>query len=257
MQDPETGKRRKTWVFIMILSYSRHRFGRFVFGQDSPTWLDCHMRAFSFFRGCPRLLVLDNLKDGVLKPDLYDPTLNPAYAELERHYGFVADPAKVQMARHKGKVERCVPVVRQQILAGRRFRDIEEANEKALEWCLKEVGLREHGTTHRKPYEVFVGEEAELLLPLPDQPYEAPQWKQCTVHWDCHLILDKCYYSVPYPRAGLRTGKLADPNGRLSSPTSGSIWSRLPSGAGAGPTSWGPKWAATCGASWAITPCAT
>ena len=46
MQDPETGKRRKTWVFIMILSYSRHRF---VFRQDSPTWLDCHMRAFSFF----------------------------------------------------------------------------------------------------------------------------------------------------------------------------------------------------------------
>ena len=53
----------------MILSYSRHRFVRFVFRQDSPTWLDCHMRAFSFFRGCPRLLVLDNLKDGVLKPE--------------------------------------------------------------------------------------------------------------------------------------------------------------------------------------------
>ena len=210
MQDPETGKRRKTWVFIMILSYSRHRFVRFVFRQDSPTWLDCHMRAFSFFRGCPRLLVLDNLKDGVLKPDLYDPTLNPAYAELERHYGFVADPAKVQMARHKGKVERCVPVVRQQILAGRRFRDIEEANEKALEWCLKEVGLREHGTTHRKPYEVFIGEEAELLRPLPDQPYEAPQWKQCTVHWDCHLILDKCYYSVPYPYRGEKLWVRAD-----------------------------------------------
>ena len=210
MKDPETGKRRKTWVFIMILSYSRHRFVRFVFRQDSLTWLDCHMRAFSFFQGCPALIVLDNLKDGVLKPDLYDPTLNPAYAELERHYGFVADPAKVQMARHKGKVERCVPVVRQQILAGRHFRDIEEANQKALEWCLKEVGLREHGTTHRKPYEVFVGEEAELLLPLPHQPYEAPQWKQCTVHWDCHLILDKCYYSVPYPYRGERLWVRAD-----------------------------------------------
>ena len=53
MKDPETGKRRKTWVFIMILSYSRHRFVRFVFRQDSLTWLDCHMRAFSFFQGCP------------------------------------------------------------------------------------------------------------------------------------------------------------------------------------------------------------
>ena len=98
----------------------------------------------------------------------------------------------------------------EEILAGRRFRDIEEANEKALEWCLKEVGLREHGTTHRKPYEVFVGEEAELLLPLPDQPYEAPQWKQCTVHWDCHLILDKCYYSVPYPYRGEKLWVRAD-----------------------------------------------
>ncbi len=210
MRDPETGKQRKAWAFIMILSYSRHRFVRFVFRQDSPTWLDCHIRAFTFFQACPRLIVLDNLKDGVLKPDLYDPTLNPAYAELERHYGFVADPAKVQMARHKGRVERCVPVVRQQILAGRHFRDIEEANGRALEWCLKEVGLRKHGTTHRKPYEVFVGEEVELLLPLPDQPYEAAQWKQCTVHWDCHLILDKCYYSVPYPYRGERLWVRAD-----------------------------------------------
>ena len=64
------------------------------------------------------------------------------------------------MARHKGKVERCVPVVRQQVLAGREFRDIDEANRRALQWCLQEVGLREHGTTHRKPYEVFLAEEA-------------------------------------------------------------------------------------------------
>ena len=211
MQDPETGKRRKTWVFIMILSYSRHRFGRFVFGQDSPTWLDCHMRAFSFFRGCPRLLVLDNLKDGVLKPDLYDPTLNPAYAELERHYGFVADPAKVQMARHKGKVERCVPVVRQQILAGRSFFGISRRPTRKLWSGVSRKSVCESmAPPIANPTRCFVGEEAELLLPLPDQPYEAPQWKQCTVHWDCHLILDKCYYSVPYPYRGEKLWVRAD-----------------------------------------------
>lgn len=117
--DPETGKPRRAWAFIMVLSYSRHRFVRFVFRQDSPTWMDCHLRAFRFFQGCVKTIVLDNLKDGVLKPDRYDPTLNPSYAELERHFGFVADPAKVRMARHKGKVERQVPVVRQQLMAGR------------------------------------------------------------------------------------------------------------------------------------------
>ena len=210
MRDPQSGNLRRAWAFILILSHSRHRFVRFVFRQDNRSWLDCHIRALQFFGGCPALIVLDNLKNGVLRPDLYDPTLNPAYAELERHYGFVADPAKVAMARHKGKVERCVPVVRQQLLAGREFRDIDEANRRALEWCLQEVGLREHGTTHRKPYEVFLAEEAPQLLPLPEQPFEAPEWKECTVHWDCHLILDKCYYSIPYPYRGEKLWVRAD-----------------------------------------------
>ena len=72
------------------------------------------------------------------------------------------------------------------------------------------VGLREHGTTHRKPYEVFLAEDAPELLPLPEQPYEAPEWQECTVHRDCHLILDKCYYSVPYPYRGEKLWVRAD-----------------------------------------------
>ena len=146
MRDPQSGKQRKAWAFILVLSHSRHRFVRFVFRQDSDTWQDCHIRAFEFFQGCPRLLVLDNLKSGVLKADVYDPTLNPAYAELERHCGFVADPAKVRAARHKGKVERQVPVVRQQLIAGCRYRDIDQANRRALGWCREEIGMRVHGT---------------------------------------------------------------------------------------------------------------
>ncbi|MDA2935399.1 IS21 family transposase, partial [Acidobacteria bacterium AH-259-D05] len=210
MIDPEAGKLRKAWAFIMILSYSRHRFVRFVFRQDSETWLDCHIRAFDFFQGTTKLIVLDNLRDGVLKADIYDPTLNPAYAELERHFGFIADPAKVRMARHKGKVERSVPVVRQQLIAGRSYRDLEEANERALRWCREEIGLRKHGTTHRKPYEVFLAEELDTLQPLPAEPFEAAQWKECTIHWDCHLIFKKCYYSVSYPYRGEQVWVRAD-----------------------------------------------
>lgn len=145
-----------------------------------------------------KTIVLDNLKSGVLKPDIYDPTLNRSYAELERHFGFVADPAKVARARHKGKVERQVPVVRQQLMAGRNYRDIDEANERALLWCREEIGRREHGTTHRKPYEVFLEEEEEQLLPWPEQPFELATWQQAKVHLDCHLVLDKSFYSVPH-----------------------------------------------------------
>lgn len=96
MYDPVTQKDRKTWAFIMALSYSRHRFVRFVFQLESAVWVDYHIRAFQFFEGIPAIIILDSLKSGVLKPDIYDPTLNFAYADLERHYGFVAAPAKVR-----------------------------------------------------------------------------------------------------------------------------------------------------------------
>ena len=197
MVDPLTKKLRKTWVFLMTLSYSRHRFVRFVFRQDSPNWIDCHRRAFEYFGGVAASVVIDNLRSGVLKPDLYDPTLNRAYGELERHYGFVADPTRLRTPRHKGKVERSVPVVRQQLLAGRTFRDIDEANERALRWSKEEIGMQVHGTTQRRPWEVFLQEEAPKLRPLPAEPFECPQWKQCRVHPDHHIVFDRSYYSLP------------------------------------------------------------
>ena len=197
MVDPATGQRRRAWAFIMTLSYSRHRFVRFVFRQDGPTWLDCHIRAFEYFQGVPATVVLDNLKAGVIKPDIYDPILNRAYGELERHYGFVADPAKGGLAKHKGKVERNVPVVRQQLLAGRTFQDIDEANERAWKWCREEIGMEIHGTTKRRPWEVFRSEEAAGLKPLPQEAFERPLWKECTVHPDHHIVFDRSYYSLP------------------------------------------------------------
>jgi transposase len=197
MYDPVTEKNRRAWAFIMTLSYSRHRFVRFVFRMDAPTWIDCHIRAFTFFEGVLATIVLDNLKPGVIKADIYDPTLNRAYADLERHYGFVADPAKVRSPKLKGKVERLVPVVRQHLLAGRSFTDITEANQRALSWSRNEIGQEVHGTTKRRPYPVFLEEEKPTLKPLPAEPFEIPLWKECSVHPDHHVVFDRAYYSLP------------------------------------------------------------
>lgn len=202
MRDSETGKERKTWCFVMTLSYSRYRFVRFVFRQDSATWLDCHIRAFGFFQGVVERVVLDNLKSGVVRADLYDPRIHFAYADLERHYDFVADPTGVRKPRHKGKVERSIPVVRQHLLAGRKFKDIREANERALAWCRFEIGMEEHGTTKRKPYELFVSEEKERLKRLPQAPFDLPLWKECTVHPDHHIVFEQCFYSLPTRHIG-------------------------------------------------------
>jgi len=194
MYDPVEQKKRKSWALIMTLSYSRHRF---VFRQDIPAWLDCHERAFAWFGGVPSTIVLENLKSGVVKSDIYDPLVNYAYADLERHYGFIADPAKRGDAEQKGTVERSVASVKQQLLAGRTFTSIREANERALLWCREEIGQEVHGTTKRKPYPVFLAEEKQRLRPLPEAPFERPLWKRCTVHPDHHIVFDKSYYSLP------------------------------------------------------------
>jgi len=197
MVDPETGQLRKSWAFIMTLSYSRHRFVRFVFRMDINNWIDCHERAFQFFGGVPETVVLDNLKPGVIKPDIYDPTLNATYADLERHYGFVADPAKIQSPKLKGKVERTIPVIRQHFLAGRLFRDILDTNQRCLIWCREGIGQEIHGTTQRKPYPLFLEEEKPLLKPLPTEPFDRPLWKKCRVHPDHYIVFDRSYYSLP------------------------------------------------------------
>lgn len=60
--DPETGRLRKTWLFFMVLAYSRLMVGFLVFDQKIQTWLDCHIRAFQVLGGAPQVVVPDNLK---------------------------------------------------------------------------------------------------------------------------------------------------------------------------------------------------
>ena len=196
MKDPVSQKMRKAHAFIMTLSHSRHRFVGFVFRQDAKSWIDCHIRAFHFFGGVPATVMIDNLKSGVTTADFYDPVLNRTYGELERHYGFVCDPTKVRTPEHKGKVERSVTIVRQQVIAGRAFKDIEEANAYALQWCRHEIGTRPSRTTGQAPWESFIQEEKNFLKPLPAQDYEYATWQELKVHRDHHIVFEGSFYSV-------------------------------------------------------------
>ena len=99
--DPATGQRRRVWAFSMVLSYSRHLFMRPVLKMDQAAWAECHVAAFAFYNGAPARIVLDNLRAGVIKPDLYDPKLNRAYAELGAHYGVLLDPARAFHPQNK------------------------------------------------------------------------------------------------------------------------------------------------------------
>lgn len=212
MYDALSGKMRKSYAFIMTLSYSRYRFVQFVFSQDIKSWVECHINAFKFFRGVPKTILLDNLKAGIIKADIYDPTINRTYSELERFYGFVADPAKVRKPEHKGKVERSVLIVKQQLIAGRKYNNIQEANVAALEWCQNVNANKVTRTSGKTPAELFI-EEKGLLSNLPQQEFDISTWVMAKVHKDHHIVFQGNFYSVPtkyigaevWVRGGLRT----------------------------------------------------
>ncbi len=210
LYDPLQKKDRRAYAFIMTLSYSRYRFVRFVFDQTIETWIDCHIRAFEFFGGVAKTIVIDNLKAGVAKADIYDPRINRAYADCERHYSFTVDPAIVRTPEHKGRVERSMSLPRQQVLAGRTFSSIEEANAFALHWCRYGIGEETTRTTGYKPYELFIKEEKAQLLPLPEKAFCCPVWQQAKVHRDCHVVFQGSFYSVPYAYVGQTLSLRAD-----------------------------------------------
>src|SRR5450432_3432092 len=105
VRDPHSGKYRRMRLFVLTLGYSRKSIRLLVFGSSSQTWAELHEKAFGRLGGVTRVVVLDNLREGVIAPDIYDATLNPLYRDVLKHYGAVALPCRVQDPDRKGKVE--------------------------------------------------------------------------------------------------------------------------------------------------------
>ena len=134
VRDEKSGKYRRTRLFVMTLGYSRKSVRLLVFRSSSQVWAELHEKAFRRLGGSPRVVVLDNLREGVLAADIYDPTLNPLYHDVLSHYGVVAMPCRVRDPDRKGKVESGVGHAQKTPLKGQRFESLEEAQAYLDHW---------------------------------------------------------------------------------------------------------------------------
>src|SRR5438128_3180643 len=127
VRDPHTGKYRRTRLFVLTLGYSRKSVRFLAFRSSSRLWAELHEKAFRRIGGATRVVVLDNLREGVSVPDIYDPTLNPLYRDVLAHYGALALPCRIQDPDREGKVESGVGHAQRTPLKGLRFESLEEA----------------------------------------------------------------------------------------------------------------------------------
>jgi hypothetical protein len=157
-----------------------------------------------------RVVIPDNMGTVVDKADRLEPRFNQAFIEYAQSRGFLVDPARVRKPTDKPRVERAVPFVRRSFFAGESFIDLAEAQARAEQWCRSRAGLRTHGTTARRPAQVFAEEESPCLLPAPVMVYDLPVYARPKVHRDHHIEVAKALYSVPGDLVGQHVEVRAD-----------------------------------------------
>ena len=196
VRDPDSGKYRRTRLFVLTLGSSRKCVRLLAFRSSARVWAELHEKAFRRLGGSPRIAVLDNLREGVLSPDFYDPGLNPLYRDVLAHYGVTALPCRVRDPDRKGKVESGVAHAQKTPLKGKKFESLEEAQAYLDHWEEHWADKRIHGRTKRQVAAMFA-EEQPFLQPLPLEPFRYYQHGERTVHLDGCVEVEAAYYGAP------------------------------------------------------------
>lgn len=223
IRDHATGKYRRSRLFVLTLGFSRKSVRLLVMKSSTRVWAELHERAFRRLGGAVRVVVLDNLREGVVTPDLYDPAINPLYRDVLAHYGAVALPCRVRNPDRKGKVESGVGHAKRTPLRGLRFESLDEAQVYLDRWEAHWADTRIHGTTKRQVAVMFA-EEKPHLRALPVEPFRYYQYGSRTVHLDGCVEVDAAYYGAPPGWIGRRVEVQWDGvRVRLLDPSSGGL----------------------------------
>lgn len=195
------GKKRKTWVFNMRLSYSRLDYFEKVYDQKVETFINCHINAFTYFGGVPKYVKIDNLKAAVLEANFYEPIFQNLYKKFSEHYGFNPIACRPYRPNDKGKVESGIKYVKKNFFKGRTFKNGNDLDKKLRYWLDHKCNTRIHGTTKKVPKELFL-KEKDLLTKLPLEEFFLGKIGTRKVYHDCHIYVNYNYYSVPFEYVG-------------------------------------------------------
>jgi transposase len=190
------GRLVSVYAFVMVLSFSRMLYFEFTTGMKLAQLIRSHLAAFDFFGGVTARLLYDNMKQVRLDRTRF----HPLFVDFAKHYGFEPRTHAIRRPRTKGKVERAVSYVKDGFLNGRSFASFEELNACAQHWLAHEANTRIHGTTGRRPVDLWTEEK---LTPLSSvAPYVLAESVTRKASWEGLVHFARSRYSVPPQYAG-------------------------------------------------------
>jgi transposase len=201
-----TGEIHEMEVFVAILGNSQLIFAEATDNQQSANFLSSQTRMFSAFGGVPKMTVPDCLKQGVTRTHLYDPNINKSYQSLAEHYQTAVVPARPGKPKDKALVEGAVKLISR--LYRWRTRGAMPCSRmevnRVLTDCMRIINEKPHSRFKVSRLSSWSETERCFLMPLPEEPFEYCEWKNATVHPDCHINTDCAFYSAPHVYRGQR-----------------------------------------------------
>jgi transposase len=206
--------------FVMVLSWSRYVFLRFYLGAGMANFIRGHVDGFGFYDSVPRILLYDNLKSAVLERRRDAIRFHPTLLELAAHYRFLPRPVAVARGNEKGRVERAIRFIRESFFAARSWKDLDDLNDQALQWCRGIAADRRCPENRARTVGETFAEEKPRLLPLPDNPFPTDERVDVQVGKNPYVRFDLNDYSVPHTyvrktlvvAASLKTVRILDGN---------------------------------------------
>lgn len=191
---------RRLYAFVLVLSYSRWMYLRFFLKMHTCNFLCGHQEAFAAARGVPRIILYDNLKSCVLERRDQAIRFNPLMLDFAGHYSFEARPVSVARGNEKGRVERAIRYVRGSFFAAREWRDLDDLNRQAREWCqgwaMNRPWPEDRSLTVREAF----AEDSGHLLALPEADYPLEEQGTVKAGKTPYVRFDGNDYSIPHDK---------------------------------------------------------
>jgi transposase len=189
-------------LFVMVLGYSRRVYAEFTPEETVASLIPCHEHAFEWFGGLTEEILYDNPKTVVLKRDWAGRVIawHPQFGAVARYYGFTPRRCRPDRAQTKGKVESGIKDVKRRFVKGRLFPVREAMHPRVQEWLVSVADQRIHGTTFRKPAQLFPQESLRSHAGKP--PYQLTTPIVRVVARDGLVTVDTNRYSGPSAYVG-------------------------------------------------------
>ncbi len=204
--DRDTGEWHACEVLIVVMPFSQHTFCIALPSQKIADFIHGLNEALRFFGAVPQVLLSDNLKSYVSKPDRYEPTFTQLCGQMGAHYQFDLQATRVRRPRDKASVENAVEQIYRRVFAPlrhTRFHSLEQLNTAILEHLHQhnEQDFQKKAGSRRLLFEQY---ELPQMRPLPPEVFEVKKITSAKIQRNYHIFLgeEKNFYSVPWQYAG-------------------------------------------------------